>query len=59
VRSEFSESSRVELVGELDNRWSSVVENCCHKKVVAEAEYGFGTQRKVNVRRWKPLPSNG
>jgi hypothetical protein len=29
------------------------------KKIVAEAGDSSGTQRKGNVRRWKPLPSNG
>jgi hypothetical protein len=29
------------------------------EKLVAEAEASPGTQRKGNVRLWKPLPSNG
>jgi hypothetical protein len=29
------------------------------EKLVAEAEEISGTQRKGNVRRWKPLPGNG
>jgi hypothetical protein len=29
------------------------------EKLVAEAEDCSGTQRKGNVRRWKPLTSNG
>jgi hypothetical protein len=29
------------------------------KKLVAEAGDSSGTQRKGNVCRWKPLPSNG
>jgi hypothetical protein len=28
-------------------------------KLVAEAGDSSGTQRKGNVRRWKPLPRNG
>jgi hypothetical protein len=34
------------------------VSRCC-EKLVAEAGDSSGTQRKGNVRRWKPLPSNG
>jgi hypothetical protein len=33
--------------------------SCCCEKLVAEAGDRLGTQRKGNVRRWKPLPSNG
>jgi hypothetical protein len=29
------------------------------EKLVAETGHSFGTQRKGNVRGWKPLPSNG
>jgi hypothetical protein len=29
------------------------------EKLVTEAEESSGTQRKGNLRRWKPLPSNG
>jgi hypothetical protein len=29
------------------------------EKLVAEAEDSSGTQRKGNLRHWKPLPSNG
>jgi hypothetical protein len=29
------------------------------EKLVAEAGDSSGTQRKGNVRRWKPLPKNG
>jgi hypothetical protein len=46
-------------VSELDNRFGSVVVNCCCKKLVAEAGANSGTQKKGNVRHWKPLPSNG
>jgi hypothetical protein len=28
-------------------------------KLVSEVEEVSGNQRKKNVRRWKPLPSNG
>jgi hypothetical protein len=28
------------------------------KKLVAEVSDSSGTQRKGNIRRWKPLPSN-
>jgi hypothetical protein len=30
-----------------------------NEKLVAESGKGSGTQRKGNVRRWKPLPNNG
>jgi hypothetical protein len=33
--------------------------SCCCKQLVAEARESSGTQRKENVRCWKPLPSNG
>jgi hypothetical protein len=33
--------------------------SCCCEKLVAEAGDHSGNQRKGNVRRWKPLPSNG
>jgi hypothetical protein len=33
--------------------------NSCCEKAVTEAGYSSGTQMKENVRRWKPLPSNG
>jgi hypothetical protein len=29
------------------------------EKLVAEAGDSSGTKRKENIRRWKPLPSNG
>jgi hypothetical protein len=29
------------------------------EKLAAESEESSGTQRKEDVRRWKPLPSNG
>jgi hypothetical protein len=32
---------------------------CCCEKLVAEAGDISGPQKKVNLRRWKPLPSNG
>jgi hypothetical protein len=37
----------------------SVVVSYCYEKLVAEAEDSSRTQRKGNVHRWKPLPSNG
>jgi hypothetical protein len=45
-------------MSELEDRCSSVVSRCC-QKLEAEAGDRTGTQRKGNVRRWKPLPSNG
>jgi hypothetical protein len=33
--------------------------SCCCEKLVAETGDSSGTQRKGNVCRWKPLPSNG
>jgi hypothetical protein len=33
--------------------------SCRCEKLVTEAGESSGTQRKGNVRRWKPLPSNG
>jgi hypothetical protein len=46
-------SGWVEWVSESDNRWSSVVVSCCCSRD------RLGIQRKKNVRRWKPLSSNG
>jgi hypothetical protein len=46
-------------VSELKNYWGSVVVSCFCENVVAEAGDSSGTQRKGNVRSWKPLPSNG
>jgi hypothetical protein len=46
-------------VSELDKRWGSAVVSCCCAKLVAEAGDSSGPQRKGNVRRGKPLPSNG
>jgi hypothetical protein len=37
----------------------SIVMSCCCEKLVAEARESLGTQRKGNIRHWKPLPSNG
>jgi hypothetical protein len=49
------ESLSNELVGELvsylDNRWCSVVVNCCCEKLVAEGGASSGTQSKGNDRR--------
>jgi hypothetical protein len=47
-----------ELVGEIEDCCGSVVVSCCSEKLAAEAGYNSGTQRKGNVRRWKPLPEN-
>jgi hypothetical protein len=46
-------------VSELEYCWCSVFVSCCCKKLVAEAGDSSGTQRMGNIRRWKPLPSNG
>jgi hypothetical protein len=43
----------------LDNRWGSIVVSCCCEKLVPEAGGSSETQKKGNVRRWKPLPSSG
>jgi hypothetical protein len=44
---------------QFENCWGSVVVSCCCDKLVAEAGDCSGTQRKENVRRWKPILSNG
>jgi hypothetical protein len=50
----------VESVSELVRKLlSSIVVSCCCEKVVTEVGDSSGTQRKGNVRRWKPLPTNG
>jgi hypothetical protein len=49
----------VEFVKELYDFWGSGVVRCCCEKLVAEARNSSGTQRKRNVRLWKPLLSNG
>jgi hypothetical protein len=46
-------------VSELDNLWVSGVVSYCCEKLVAEVGDRSGTQRKGNLRRWKPLPGNG
>jgi hypothetical protein len=33
--------------------------SCCYEKLLAEAGDSSITQRKGNVHRYKPLPSNG
>jgi hypothetical protein len=33
--------------------------SCSYEKLVTEAGNSSGTQRKGNVRRWRPLRSNG
>jgi hypothetical protein len=38
---------------------SRVLSSCCWESLVDEAKFSSGTQRKGNIRRWKPLPSNG
>jgi hypothetical protein len=48
----------LELVGELVNRWGSVVVNRFYENQDAEAGDSSLNQRNGNVRRWKPLPSN-
>jgi hypothetical protein len=47
------------LVSELDNRCGTVAVSCCGEKLLSESGDSSGTQKKGNVRRWKPLPSNG
>jgi hypothetical protein len=47
-----------EMVGELKDCGSSVVVTCCCEKLVTEAGYQSGIQRKGNVRRWKPRLCN-
>jgi hypothetical protein len=32
--------------------------SCCCEKLVAEVGGSSGIQRKGNIHRWKPLPSN-
>jgi hypothetical protein len=46
-----------ELVSELENCCSSVLVSCC-EKLVAEVGDSYENQRKGNIRRSKPLPSN-
>jgi hypothetical protein len=46
-------------VSELEDCCGSVVVSCCCENPAAEAGDSSGTQRKGNVRRWKPLPSIG
>jgi hypothetical protein len=51
----FSGESVGGQVSELENCW------CCRCELLlsAMARASSGTQRKRNVRRWRPLPSNG
>jgi hypothetical protein len=37
----------------------SVLVSCCCEKLIAEVGDSSGSQSKENVRRWKPLQSNG
>jgi hypothetical protein len=43
---------------ELENRCGLFV-SCFCERLVAENEESSENQRKGNIRRWKPLPSNG
>jgi hypothetical protein len=47
-----------QLAGDLEVCCCSDVVSCYSEKLVAEVAGRSGTQRKRNVRRWKPLPSN-
>jgi hypothetical protein len=50
-----------ELVSELVSYRTAAVESLWGRfcqNLVAEARDSSGTQRKGNVKRWKPLPSN-
>jgi hypothetical protein len=42
-----------------ENCYGSVVVSCFCEKLVVDAGDSSGTQRKENVRCWKPVPSNG
>jgi hypothetical protein len=53
------QSVNEELVVELEDRFGSVNVSCYCYKLIAEAEDNSGTQRKGNINRCKPLPSNG
>jgi hypothetical protein len=44
---------------ELEDCCGSVFVSCCCEQLVAEVRDSSGTQRKGNVRSWKPLSSNG
>jgi hypothetical protein len=46
-------------VSELDNFWISAVMSCCCDKLLAKVGDNSGSQKKRNIRRWKPLPGNG
>jgi hypothetical protein len=37
----------------------TVVVSCCCYMLVSEAGGSAGTQKKGNIRCWKPLPTNG
>jgi hypothetical protein len=52
-------SQPVEFVGELEDCCRSVAVSCCCEKLAAEAGVSSGSQREADIRRWKPLPSNG
>jgi hypothetical protein len=46
-------------ISELERCCGSVVVSCCCEKLISEVGDHSRTQRKGNVRRWKPLPNNG
>jgi hypothetical protein len=54
----LSEVVKSYLMSELEDCCGSVVVNCYCEKLVAEAGDSSGTQKKGNVRHWKPLPDN-
>jgi hypothetical protein len=47
------------LVSELVDELRELLRFSCCEKLVVEAGDSSGTQRKENILRWKPLPSNG
>jgi hypothetical protein len=46
-------------VNELENCWGAVVVSYWCEILVDEAGDNLGTQKKEDVRRWKPLQING
>jgi hypothetical protein len=47
----------LQSVSQSDDCCGSIVVSCCCEELVAEVGDRSGTQRKGNVRHWKPLPS--
>jgi hypothetical protein len=52
-------SGEVSELLSLEKCCGSVVVNYCCENLEDEAGDSSGTQRKGNIRRWKPLPSKG